>query len=91
MWSSAARTQRTAGRLGDSNPWRRRRHPLRLVAFQDISSQRESEAARTKLEAQLHQAERLESIGRLAGGVAHDFNNLLTPMLIYADSAQRAA
>jgi len=61
-----------------------------VVAFQDISSQRAAESERAHLEEQLRQSERLEAIGRLAGGVAHDFNNLLTPMLVYSELAARS-
>ena len=49
---------------------------------QDITAHRQAEQERAELQAQLMEAQRMESIGRLAGGIAHDFNNLLAVILM---------
>jgi PAS domain S-box-containing protein len=48
----------------------------------DITERKRAEAEREKLWAQLSQAQKMESIGRLAGGVAHDFGNILSTMML---------
>ena len=57
----------------------------------DITERRQTERERARLQAQLVQAQKIESVGRLAGGVAHDFNNMLGVILGHVDLCLDAA
>jgi two-component system, cell cycle sensor histidine kinase and response regulator CckA len=61
-----------------------------IGATRDISERKRAEEERKALQTQLNQAQKMESVGRLAGGVAHDFNNMLGVILGNAELALKA-
>jgi PAS domain S-box-containing protein len=57
----------------------------------DISEEKNNEKQKAIMEAHLQQAQRMEALGTLAGGVAHDFNNILTAIIGYTDLTKLAS
>lgn len=61
--------------------------PSCRIVISDIGERKKAEEEKALLEVQLKKEQRMESVGRLAGGVAHDFNNMLGVILGYTDMA----
>ena len=58
-----------------------------IASVRDITTHKKAEEDNEKLHVQLTQAQKMETVGRLAGGVAHDFNNMLSVILGHAELA----
>ena len=62
--------------------------PYSISFVKDVSERKEAEKQRLRMEAQMREKQKMESLGTLAGGIAHDFNNILCAILGYAELAQ---
>ena len=78
--------------LSVSPLWRPGEKPgFHVAVVEDITERKRAAQEKERLESQLRQAQKLEAIGTLAGGVAHDFNNILSAIIGYTELAQEYA
>ncbi len=68
----------------------RKQGPALLAIWEDTTDQRREARAREEMAEKLRESQKLESIGRLAGGVAHDLNNILVVLMGCADGLRRS-
>jgi PAS domain S-box-containing protein len=87
--------QRPNGELWDTEVhlmvFNHRDRKLIQLSLQDITDRKKAEEEKDKLQSQLLQSQKMESVGRLAGGVAHDYNNMLGVILGHAELAMHKA
>ncbi len=62
-----------------------RQHDALFCVWRDISSRKQAEEVKAKLERQLQQSQKMEALGLMAGGVAHDLNNILAGIVGYPE------
>jgi len=58
--------------------------PLRITSLRDITKRKQATEERLVLEAQLHQAHKLEAVGTMVGGISHELNNILQSIFLYS-------